>query len=111
MSVRTGNIERNVAESEHIGPEWTGDNVHAKKVAGYTWDSASSNWVRAGSAVTERYDYSSSTEIYVGEAAVGTAEGSLGWKITKYDLASASAASGKIATDVSWTNKASGSYA
>lgn len=111
MSVRTGNIERNVAESEHIGPAWTGDNVDAKKVAGYTWDSASSTWVRSGSAVTERYDYSSSTIIYTGQAAVGTDDNSTGWTITKYDLASSSAASGKIATDVSWTNKASGSYA
>jgi len=111
MNPRTGNIERNVAESEHVGPDWTGDNIHAKKVVNYSWDSASANWVRSGSSVTERYDYSDSTTIYVGQAAVGTSESSTGWTITKYDLLSASAASGKIATDVSWTNKASGSYA
>lgn len=91
----------------------TKGNLSAKRVALYSYDALTDTLIPGVQAntVTERYDYSSSTEIYVGEAAVGTAEGSLGWKITKYDLASASAASGKIATDVSWTNKASGSYA
>ncbi len=61
--------------------------------------------------ITERYDYSSSP-IYVGQAAVGISEGAAsGWTITEYDLASSSAASGKIATDVSWTNRASGTFA
>ena len=61
-------------------------------------------------SVTERYDYSSSTTIYVGSADVGTSESSTGWRITKYDLISSSDASGKIATDVSWNNRSSGSY-
>lgn len=61
--------------------------------------------------VTERYDYSSSTTIYVGTADKGTSNSATGWQIVKYDLASSSDASGKIATDVSWNNRASGTYA
>jgi hypothetical protein len=60
---------------------------------------------------TERYDYSSSTTIYVGTADIGTTDSSNGWKIVKYDLTSPSAASGKVATDVSWDNRTTGSYA
>lgn len=41
----TGNIERATAEAEHISPSYTGDNISAKKVAGYIWDG--NNWVRA----------------------------------------------------------------
>lgn len=29
---------------EHVGPDTTGDNIHAKKVANYAWDGA--NWQR-----------------------------------------------------------------
>lgn len=46
MNPRTGNIERNVAESEHIGPAWTGDNVDAKKVADYAYDVTAGQWRR-----------------------------------------------------------------
>lgn len=111
MSVHTGNIERNVAESEHIGPNWTGDNIDAKKVVSYTWDTATSNWVRAGIAVTERYDYDDATTIYVGQAAVGTSDSATGWTIYKYSLADSNNASGKVATNVSWDNRTAGSYA
>ena len=58
---------------------------------------------------TERYDYSG-TPIYVGIAAAGTDTSVGGWTITAYDLSSSSAASGKTATDVSWDNRASGTY-
>lgn len=59
---------------------------------------------------TTKYDYSSNTVIYVGEAPLGTAVNATGWTITKYDLTDNSDASGKVATDVSWNNKASGDY-
>jgi hypothetical protein len=87
---------------------------HAKRVNNYIWNSNTGTWERAdrlGAAVTERYDYSSSTTIYVGSADVGTSDSSTGWRITKYDLSSSSNASGKIATDVSWNNRSSGTYA
>lgn len=63
------------------------------------------------SAATERFDYSSSTTIYTGEAAIGTGDDSLGWTLTKYDLSDSSDASGKVATDVSWDDRATGTYA
>lgn len=86
---------------------------HAKRVNNYVWNSASGAWQRASISgqQTERYDYSSTTTIYVGSADIGTSDSSTGWTIIKYDLASSSAASGKVATNVSWTNRASGSYA
>lgn len=86
---------------------------HAKRVNNYVWNSASGAWQRASVSgqQTERYDYSDSTTIYVGSADIGTADASTGWTIVKYDLTSSSAASGKVSTNVSWNNRASGSYA
>lgn len=102
--------QQEIAQAEHISYDKTGDNIDAKKVANYEWDTANSAWIRKGIAKTERYDYSSSTTIYTAEAPVGTSNGSTGWTITKYDLTDTNNASGKIATDVSWTNRASGTY-
>jgi len=65
----------------------------------------------SGGSSTERYDYDDATTIYTATAPVGTAEGSTGWKITKYDLTDTNNASGKVATDVSWTDRATGAYA
>lgn len=86
---------------------------HAKRVDNYLWNSGAGTWERAGVAATttERYDYSSSTSIYTGSADIGTADASTGWTIVLYDLASPSAASGKVATDVSWNNRATGTFA
>lgn len=64
----------------------------------------------ASPVLTERYDYSDNQDIFVGEAPKGTADNALGWTIYRYDLASSSAASGKVATDVSWDNRMSGVY-
>ena len=61
--------------------------------------------------ITERYDYDDATTIYTATAVVGTADASTGWTVTRYDLTDTNNASGKIATDVSWTNRASGTYA
>ena len=61
--------------------------------------------------LTERFDLTSSTIIYTATAPVGTADASLGWTITKYDLSDTNNASGKVATDVSWNNRATGSFA
>lgn len=60
--------------------------------------------------VTKRYDLSSSTIIYTATAPVGTLDADLGWTITKFDLTDTANSSGKIATDASWTNRATGSY-
>ena len=61
--------------------------------------------------LTERYDYDDSTTIYTASAPIGTADASTGWTITKYDLTDSNNSSGMIATDVSWEDRAIGSYA
>lgn len=89
----------------------TRGNISAKKVVLYTYDASTDTIIPSGgTAVTERYDLSSSTIIYTATAPVGTADASLGWTITKYDLSDTNNASGKVATDVSWENRAIGSY-
>ena len=62
-------------------------------------------------SLTERYDYDNATTIYTATAPIGTAENATGWTITKYDLTDSNNSSGKIATDVSWEDRATGSYA
>ena len=73
-------------------------------------DSENSVYVKTKNQ-TERYDYSNTTTIYVGSAPIGTSNSATGWIIVKYDLTSSSDASGKVATDVSWNNRTSGTYA
>lgn len=88
-------------------------NKHLKKLIDKpTMVSSSSGGGGGGGVpyVTERYDYSGGSIIYTATAPVGTTDSSTGWTITKYDLGSSSAASGKIATDVSWTNRVTGGY-
>lgn len=58
-----------------------------------------------------RYDYSSSTTIYVGQARPGTASSEALWTITKYDLGDSSDASGLIAENAVWDDRASEVYA
>lgn len=55
--------------------------------------------------VTERYDYGSPPIYYVGEASVGTPDGSPDWTITKFDLTNTSDAKGKVSTGTSWANR------
>lgn len=80
-----GEIER----AEHISPRKTGDNIQAKRVAGYVWDGA--NWQRMtqpGSSPTykTKIDKSSTTNvIYIGKAAIGTATSAASWQIKKID--------------------------
>jgi hypothetical protein len=65
-------------------------------------------WVPDNDVIAQ-YDFASSATIYVGSAPRGTSTSATGWQITKYDLTSTSAAA-SYATDVSWVNRASGSY-
>jgi len=62
-------------------------------------------------AVIERYDYSSSTSIYVGTALPGVASATASWTITRYNLTDTSDASALRATAVTWTGRAGHSYA
>lgn len=76
-------------QAEHISPDKTGDNIQAKRVASYVWNGLS--WERAtpGSASTPKktlIDKTTTTSvIYIGEAAIGTATSSATWFITKVD--------------------------
>ena len=67
--------------------------------------------VNTSGQLTERYDLDDSSIIYTASAPIGTAENATGWTITKYDLTDSNNSSGKIATDVSWEDRATGSYA
>ncbi len=46
MSGPSGDRVKQTAEAEHIGPEYTGDNISAKKTANYVWNSDTSQWDR-----------------------------------------------------------------
>lgn len=54
-----------VTRSEHIDPKTTGDNIQAKRVALYGYDSTNNSWARAsstfGKLVPEKYDYITAT--------------------------------------------------
>lgn len=53
---RGGNPATDIAKEEHIGPNQTGDNIQAKRVANYYWDG--SDWQRVGAGlVPSSYDY------------------------------------------------------
>jgi hypothetical protein len=41
----TGNVVPSIVGAEHIGPDATGDNIEAKRVASYVWNGSA--WVRA----------------------------------------------------------------
>lgn len=71
MSQDGGNSVPRITKAEHIGPDDTGDNIEAKRVATYGWDG--SNWQRQGLQLTPNKDYdyidvqqtSSTVETYV----------------------------------------------
>lgn len=50
--------QQEIANREHIAPQKTGDNIAAKRVAPYYYDTASGNWQRAPSPyIPFPYDY------------------------------------------------------
>ena len=53
----TGNVVPSVVAAEHIGPEATGDNIEAKRVAVYNWNGE--EWERMGAGLTPgaSFDY------------------------------------------------------
>lgn len=55
---KTGNVVPSITKAEHIGPDDTGDNIEAKRVASYVWDGAA--WARMtqpGGGFTAGTDY------------------------------------------------------
>lgn len=66
--------------------------------------------ISGDSNTISRYDYSNSSEIYVGTAPKGTASATADWEITKYNLTDGSDASGLKASDVTWTGRTGHTY-
>lgn len=68
-----GNKQPSIDASEHIGPDDTGDNIDAKRVAGYVYNPATGKWQRNTLVLTPGADYdyidvqqtSSTVESYV----------------------------------------------
>ena len=87
-----GNTVPRIANAEHIGPNDTGDNIEAKRVAGYIWNGTS--WERhsgAGAALESRFDTTTTTDaVYIGKALPGSATSAAAWQIVKIDTAAGS---------------------
>lgn len=110
-----GDRVKQTAEAEHIGPDYTGDNISAKKVANYVWNGTT--WERmtqpggGSSAITwGTNDLEEGTTSYFGQT---TSDGT--WRIIKLTDISVSYATvsnnGAVTsyTDA-WTNKATLTY-
>lgn len=88
-----GNVQPSLDNSEHIGPDTTGDNIHAKKVALFTFNATSNEWERFGNITSTEEaiykklidDTTTTSVTYVGEAALGTATSAASWRIKKID--------------------------
>lgn len=80
-----GNKVPEITGAEHISPEHTGDNISAKKTAGYGYDSGSSVWRRLAVDATGQLkttatisgDVTASTEYTDGDAAVTHPKGAI----------------------------------
>jgi len=80
-----GSWDARAAQAEHIGPTDTGDNIEAKRVAGYVWNG--STWERDSGAnpnYATRID-DQSPILYIGKAPVGSSESAEVWQISKWD--------------------------
>ncbi len=104
-----GNTLPRIAKAEHIGPDDTGDNIEAKRVAQYeTFDGV--GWVRAGTQLTTRIDDTADPIIYIGKAVIGSSESDIVWQIAKLDTSSGlikTWAAGSSAFTQVWDDRAS----
>ena len=106
-----GDRVKQTAEAEHIGPDYTGDNISAKKVANYVWDGGAWNRMTqpggvSGATSWGTNDMDEGATSYYGQSSAGGA-----WKVIKLTDTSVSYATvsnnGTVTsyTDA-WTNKA-----
>lgn len=78
-----------INNAEHIGPDDTGDNISAKRVASYVWNGSS--WQRMaqpGESATyeNRNDTTTDTNlVYLAKAVPGTATSDAAWQIKRYN--------------------------
>ena len=83
-----GNIVPSVTGAEHIGPQQTGDNIEAKRVANYVWNGSSWERNSADATYATRIDDSADPITYIGKATIGSATSSAVWQIAKLDTSS-----------------------
>lgn len=108
-----GNTVPRIDRAEHIGPEDTGDNIEAKRVANYLWDG--NDWQRhgapgtAGAALTERFDYAGNP-IYVGVAPLGSLSTDTVWLVQRFNLSNSSNAVGDVAANIAWDDRVGATY-
>lgn len=111
----SGNVVPSIVGAEHIGPEATGDNIEAKRVAVYQWNGTS--WVRTpyggSAALATRIDEASATVTYIGKAATGSTADEAVWQIQKIDESSGTIitwADGDANFNNVWDDRASITY-
>lgn len=77
-----------VTQAEHISPAKTGDNIEAKRTAGYVWNGT--NWERDTGTATfaTRIDTSAPPLVYIGKAVVNSITSDPVWQIAKLDTSS-----------------------
>ena len=84
-----GNVVPTLVAAEHIGPDDTGDNIEAKRVANYVWNGSS--WERmsqpgSNPAYESRNDTTTDTNlVYLGKALPGSSTSDAAWQIKRYN--------------------------
>ena len=96
------------------------DTESVQKVALLVWNASLLQWERgtaagggstgSASPMTKRFDKASSSVMYVGSAAVGSAESSSVWGIKKYIFDANGNATAELYAAGSWTNRSSLTY-
>lgn len=112
-----GNVQPSLDNSEHVGPDTTGDNVHAKKVVSYSWNSNTNEWER-DSGSNPNYavrldDTTTADTTYIGKAATASATSAAVWQIAKLDTSSGlikTWADGDSQFDNIWDSRSSLNY-
>lgn len=111
-----GDRVKQTAEAEHIGPDYTGDNISAKKTANYVWNgSAWQRMTQPGESASyeSRNDTKTDTNlVYLGKALPGSATSDAAWQIKRYNK---SAGHMSFADDVTtftkvWDNRSTYGY-
>lgn len=97
-----GNTVPRITKSEHIGPDDTGDNIQAKRVAAYVWNGSEwSRMAQPGETIAYRSKlYDDGTYVFECEAEPGTALSDAEWRITRYDSDGSATFAGSAATFV-----------
>lgn len=107
MAQDGGNTLPRIARAEHIGPKDTGDNIEAKRVASYEFDTGTADWQRSGVGYSEfRFDADDTLPNYIGKNVTLNADtAGSDWVIFKFTY-SGSAVTRIQKTTGSWDGRA-----